>query len=125
MPQTIHFDPSGGAPVVQLRCGNAQPGSYDVSLIDGTTCTVLEHWSGDFRSPARDAHTIQYPVANLDGTSLRLTSEVALMSPFNSATVFLTVSQNGKKLGTAFDTETSTESSVEVDMTVALCAKSR
>jgi hypothetical protein len=120
--QTIHFDPTKGALTVQLLCGNAQPGSYDVSVLDPSMLNVLEHWSGDFQSPTSDRHTIKTPLAQLDGAYIRLTSEVALLPPYNTATVFVTVTQNGQKLGAPSDSETSTASSVEVDVTFALSA---
>jgi hypothetical protein len=123
--QTLHYDPNGGPLQARLRCGNAQQGTYRLHLLDTDQLTELNVWTGDFDKPSVDTLAIPGPLPALNGRFLYCVAQVALMPPFNSATVFVTVLQGDKELGTAADTETNkdgteTDLAIEVDVTVAL-----
>lgn len=99
---TVHFDPAAGPLTARVTCGQANTGSYGLTLLGPGAMSIVQQWKADFGSPAQNTHTLG-PASQQSGRVLDLIASVGFLDPSKAYAVFLTVSQDGKELGTVSD----------------------
>jgi len=102
-----------------VRCGFANPGSYGLTLLGTGATTIVHQWKADFGSIAQNTHVLG-AASEQNGRVLDVIASVGLLDPAKSYSVFLTVVQDGKELGTASETGTGTGLTKLVELIVML-----
>ena len=116
---TVHYTPTGGSLSALVRCGFANPGSYGLTLLGPGATTMVQQWKADFGTVALNTHVLG-AASDQNGRVLDVIASVGLLDPTKSYSVFLTVIQDEKELGTVSETGTGTGLTKLVELIVML-----
>jgi hypothetical protein len=120
-PETpIQFDPNGGQLMVTLTCGQAQMGTYTLRLWTPDGMTELKKARGSFFDEEEDVYPLPLPTADNDRRLLQCRARVWLIQGNRNYSVFMTVSQDGVKLGEVSEEDDTDEVTVVVDLRARL-----
>lgn len=117
--QTATFDPAGGPLAARITSGFAQPGAYTLLLWDGSR-VVLEE-KGDFAAPPAE-HALPGPPSADHGRIAEAVATVIVTPPIGDYHVALTITQDGRTLGSATASGSDASGSVTSDLFIQLAA---
>ncbi len=118
--QTIKFAKDGGPVVAEVKCGEAQEGSYTLLLWEAEQNVIVEEFSGNFMNPDDDTYQLPTPNETNDRRILECQTTVVITPPIKKYAVSLTLSQDGNQLGVVSEKGESDQPSRTVDLFVRL-----
>ena len=121
---TAEFDPAGGPPVVEVRAGHAQPGSYTLLLWAAERNEVVFSARGNFINTDDDAWPLPGAVAEHDLRLVECIATVVVTPPLDQYEVGMVVVQDGHELAAVVQSgERPPVGAVTVDLFVRLEAR--
>jgi len=118
---TVHFRPGGGPLSALLRSGFANPGSYGLTLLEPGAKTIVQQWTTDFGTTAQNTHVLG-AAPSQHGRVVDVIASIGLLDASKSYSLFLTVMQDGKELGTVSDSDKGTGLTKLVELIIMLSA---
>jgi hypothetical protein len=116
----IPFDSDGGEVIVTLTCGQAQMGTYTLRLWTPDGKTVLNKGRGSFFDEEEDVYPLPKPTADNDRRLLQCRARVWLIQGNPHYGVFMTVTQDGLRIGEVSEEGETDEVTVIVDLRARL-----
>lgn len=103
--KTIVFDPNGGRLSVKVTIGNAQAGSYILTVWEAQSNTKVLEEHGNSLNPNDDTHALPLPTVNNDERIVECQFAIADPQPNAGDTysVSLQYFQDGKQIGSDED----------------------
>ncbi len=112
----IKFNKDGGKLSVEVICGYAQPGSYDLILWEPLENKKVKEWSGNFINTQDDRYDLPQPLKDNHERIVECFVTVAILPPMKNYYVELKVMQDGTVVGTEFVSGESDQPAVTVDL---------
>jgi len=123
MTDVIRFNKKGGPIVAEATCGQAQQGSYTLTLWEAEENTVVMEKKGNFLNSDDDSYELPKPNGKNEGRLLQCSFRIALIPPINKYAVSVKVTQDGKTLGVVSKSGASDQPTVPVDLFAELRAE--
>lgn len=118
--KTINFDPEGDSLTVELACGHAQDGVYNLYIWEADTNEIVWETFGDFESSADDRYTIPGETRDHKGRKFHASLRVILIPPIKQYDVTLRIFQGGRELGTVIESGESDFPTLPLDLVARL-----
>lgn len=118
--QTAKFKKGGGAIMVEIRGGYAQPGSYSLFLWEANVNKVVFEARGNFINTDDDKYSLPKPNESNDGRIIDVVITFVLTPPINNYYAEVIVSQDGNVIGKDFQGGTSTDQTLSLKLLVKL-----
>lgn len=97
--QTIEFNNEGGPIYVEVRCGYAQPGAYDLRLWEADVNEIVMKEEGNFINPDDDSYPLPIPNKKNNCRIVDCLATVTITPPIKDYQVDLRIHQDGSELG--------------------------
>lgn len=118
--ETLYYRPNGPQLTVEVTCGHAQDGVYDIYLREPGSHHIIWNEEGDFESDLDDRFPLPGKASEQRGRKLHCSCRVVMLGGDSRYAVFMKVCQGDRLLGVVTESGESDASTVPLDLIARL-----